>query len=67
MSTNDLAITIAGFVALIFAYSWVTTERFKSSQHWNQIQRVVNDARNDIELAASRQRHPAGKGLRQKI
>jgi hypothetical protein len=67
MSTNDLAITIAGLAALIFAYSWVTTERFKSAQCWNQIQRVVNDARDDIDLAASRQRHPAGKALQQKI
>ena len=67
MSGQDVAITIAGFAALIFAYSWVTTERFKSAQYWNQIQRVVNDARDDIDLAASRLRHPAGKGLQQKI
>ena len=67
MSGQDVAIAVAGFVALIFAYSWVTTERFKSAQRWNDIQRVVNAALNDIELAASRQRHPAGKGLRQKI
>lgn len=63
MSGPDLAIGTAAFAALICTYSWITTERFKSAQHWNQIQRVVNDARNDIELAASRQRHPAGKAL----
>jgi type VI protein secretion system component VasK len=67
MSGSDLAIAIATFVSLILTYSWVTTERFRSAQHWNQIQRVVNDARNDIELAASRRRHPAGKALQQKI
>lgn len=67
MSTHNLAIAIAGFVALIFAYSWVTAERFKSAQCWHQIQRVVNAARDDIDLAASRRRHPAGKGLQQKI
>lgn len=63
MSTYDLAIAIAGLIALIFAYSWVTTERFRSTQRWNQIQRTVNAARDDIDLAASRRRHPAGKGL----
>ena len=67
MSTNSLAIVIAGFAALISTYSWASTERFKSMQRWNQLQRVVNDARDDIDLAASRRRHPAGKGLQQKI
>lgn len=67
MSGQDAAIAIAAFMSLIVAYSWITTERFKSGQRWNQIQRVVNDARDDIELAASRQRHPAGKRLQQKI
>jgi hypothetical protein len=67
MSGSDLAIGAAAFVALIFTYSWVTTERFRSAQRWSQLQRVVNDARDDIDLAASRQRHPAGKALQQKI
>ena len=67
MSGHEVTIAISSFLALIVVYSWMTTERFKSTRRWNQIQRVVNDARDDIELSASRQRHPAGKRLRQKI
>lgn len=67
MSGYDLTIGTAAFVVLILVYSWATTERFKSAQRWSNLQRVVNDARDDIDLAASRQRHPAGKALQQKI
>lgn len=67
MSGQNLAIGAAAFTTLIFVYSWITTERFRSAQRWARIQRVVDAARDDIELAASRQRHPAGKRLQQKI